>query len=128
MHKRRGKINSTVRRVKRVCLSDMVCLFGRWLCVTPLVNRDKRKRLFCSERTFWLFLSQVLQGNISCKETVQKALAWLCLKEGKTASPNSAGYCGKSERLPTAYHSETRMWVPCDAAGRDLFSRYRSAS
>jgi hypothetical protein len=99
VHKRRGKINSTVRRVKRFCLSDMVCLFGRWLCVIPLVNRDKRKRLFCSERTFWLFLSQVLQGNISCKGTVQKALAWLCLKEGKTASPNSAGYCKARKRL-----------------------------
>jgi hypothetical protein len=58
-----------------------------------------RIRLFSPAKTFWLFLWQVLSGNISCSETVQSALAWLCLNGNAKASPNTAAYCKARGRL-----------------------------
>lgn len=80
-------------------LSEMQCMFSGWINVGPSRTKGMRKRLFCPVRTFWLFLSQVISGNISCAETVQKALAWLCYHQGKRGSQNNAGYCKARIRL-----------------------------
>lgn len=49
--------------------------------------------------TFWLFLSQVLEQEGSCREALRKFLAWLAAAEGKSASPNTAAYCKARKRL-----------------------------
>ena len=59
----------------------------------------ERDRLYCGARTFWLFLWQILSGNLSCSETVQSALAWLSLETGQKASANTAAYCKARARL-----------------------------
>lgn len=54
---------------------------------------------FPPSRTFWLFLSQVLAADRSCRETVRTFLAWLALREGRSASPKTGAYCKARERL-----------------------------
>ena len=48
---------------------------------------------------FWLFLSQVLSADRACRETLRGFLGWLA-REGKGASPGTAGYCKARGRLP----------------------------
>jgi len=54
---------------------------------------------FPPSRTFWLFLSQVLGEDGSCREALRKFLAWLALEKKRTASPRTAGYCKARKRL-----------------------------
>jgi len=54
---------------------------------------------FPPSRTFWLFLSQVLTVDGSCRETLRKFLAWLALEKKKSASAKTAGYCKARKRL-----------------------------
>ena len=94
---------AVVQHVRRHHLCDLPALFGKW--IDPAVARLKgvRHRLFTPVETFWLFLAQVMAGNISCNEALQKALAHLSL-EGKTASANTGGYCKARKRLD-------RRWI-----------------
>lgn len=57
------------------------------------------KGSFSPSRIFWLFLSQVLTKDESCRETLRGFLAWLARERGKTASPNTAAYCKARARL-----------------------------
>ncbi len=54
---------------------------------------------FPPSRTFWLFLSQVLDEDGTCREALRKFLAWLALEKKKTASPRTTGYCKARKRL-----------------------------
>lgn len=54
---------------------------------------------FPPSRTFWLFLTQVLSPNGSCREAVREALAWLYTERQEVASPNTAAYCKARGRL-----------------------------
>jgi len=54
---------------------------------------------FPPTRTFWLFLSQVLTSDASCRETLQSFLAWLASEKGVTASTSTAAYCKARARL-----------------------------
>lgn len=54
---------------------------------------------FSPSRTFWLFLSQVLNGA-SCRHANRTFLAWLASEKNETASPNTAAYCKARQRLP----------------------------
>lgn len=54
---------------------------------------------FPPTRAFWLFLSQVLTSDASCRETLQSFLAWLASEKGVTASTSTAAYCKARARL-----------------------------
>ena len=77
-----------------------------------------RLRLFGPTTTFWLFLWQILSGNLSCSETVQCALAWLCQQGDAKASANTAGYRKARGRLEQKALEKVR-----DAAAANLESR-----
>lgn len=57
------------------------------------------KGSFPPSRTFWMFLSQVLSQDASCREVLREFLAWIAVEEGKVASPNTAGYCKARAKL-----------------------------
>ena len=44
-----------------------------------LISLEKscRNRIYTPARTFWLFLYQILSGNLSMDEIVQNAILWL---------------------------------------------------
>ena len=82
-------------------------------------GRDKGKGSFPPSQTFWLFLSQVLGQDTSCRETLSKFLAWLAMEEGRSASPNTAGYCKARKRLPLSdlekLHGQTLQKIQASA-------------
>jgi hypothetical protein len=95
-----GSIAARLRYINQHSLSDLTEIFAPWIDLPETFGPPGRRRLFCPlQRTFWLFLSEVLSADRSCRETVRKALVWLALKTGKTASPNTAAYCKARARL-----------------------------
>jgi hypothetical protein len=69
--------------------------------VSPGISgKPSARGSFSPSRVFWLFLSQALTKDESCRETLRSFLAWLAAKKGKTASPNTAAYCRARARLP----------------------------
>jgi len=91
------KTASQLQRLRKRPLHEIQALFGARVEFEP--EDPGRDRLFPQHSTFWLFLSQILRGNVSCSETVQNALACLCRETGQTASPNTAAYCKARSRL-----------------------------
>lgn len=57
------------------------------------------KGSFPPDVIFWLFLYQVLNYGVSCREALRKFLAWLAAEEGRRASFNTAGYCKARDKL-----------------------------
>jgi hypothetical protein len=55
--------------------------------------------LFGRDRTFWLFVHQVLLVGSSCKETVANAAAWIMCELGAIISTSTAAYCQARRRL-----------------------------
>ncbi|MFH1312533.1 MAG: IS4 family transposase [Candidatus Eisenbacteria bacterium] len=95
-----GSLATCLSRVSRYSLSELPEIFSPWIVVPQTFGLPGRRRLFSPlVGTFWLFLSEVLSADRSCRQTVRKALAWLALRSGKTASPNTAAYCKARARL-----------------------------
>lgn len=66
---------------------------------------------FPPERTFWLFLSQVLSADGSCREAVRKFLAWRALEGEPPASPKTGAYCNARKRLSREALADTHRDV-----------------
>lgn len=96
----RGVFQSNVRRIAALALCDLAALFGRWIDFPAPPHQDSRQRIFPLERTFWLFLAQILAPGMSCAEAVKKAIAEASARRGKAPSPNTAAYCKARKRLP----------------------------
>ena len=62
-----------------------------------------RNRVFTTIRTFWLFLYQVLMGNLSLDIMVQVAKAWLLESEDVSISSNTSAFSQARGRLPTEF-------------------------
>jgi hypothetical protein len=62
-----------------------------------------RNRVFTTVRTFWLFLYQVLMGNLSLDAMVQVAKAWLLEAEDISISSNTSAFSQARSRLPTEF-------------------------
>ncbi len=86
-------------RAQAQSLQDLMDLFAPWLQVPCDFGAGAYQRLFTPLRTFWLFLSQVLDADGACREVLTKFLAWLASTSGKTASASTAAYCKARKRL-----------------------------
>jgi IS4 transposase len=78
---------------------NSACSFAPGFTYPPSLERTPTTGSFPPSRTFWLFLSQVLDASGSCRETLRKFLVWLAVEENATASPSTAGYCKARARL-----------------------------
>jgi hypothetical protein len=67
--------------------------FGTWIKLPKGFGGGKRIRLFPSSTTFWMFLSQVLDKDGSCRESLRRFQAWLFVDKGEVSSASTAGYC-----------------------------------
>ena len=76
-------------------LAGMFCQQVHW----PEKYQSKRKRLYPLQRTFWLFLGQVLATGASCQEVAARFLGRLAIV-GQQASTNTTAYCKARKRLP----------------------------
>jgi len=93
----------SVQKVQCKSVSEQQEVFGRFVELESEGSGGKRKRLFYPVRVFWMFLNQVMSGNISCSETLQKLLGWLCLQTGQVASPRTGAYCKARQRLDSKW-------------------------
>jgi hypothetical protein len=100
MAKGHGRVARRVRRLGSAPIDELAGLFGSWLAVDERLAAPQRDRLFSPARTFWLFLSQVLAADGSCREVVRKFLAWRALEGLPPASPKTGAYCKARARLP----------------------------
>ncbi len=123
MGKNRNRIGDRIRRMRAGNLTDLQRLFAPWVDEGRL-GVSARQRLFSLSRVFWAFLAQVLSPDGSCREALQKFLAWLELAEGKQASPNTAAYCKARARLPKAGLLQMHRYV-ADAVLRDPLAQER---
>lgn len=98
-----GRTRSCAGGIRTKSVAQIQDMFGEFVEFEPEQRKRLRKRMFFPAQVFWMFLSQVLAGNISCHETLQQALAWLFFETEKTASPNTAGYCKARQRLQMAW-------------------------
>ena len=64
-----------------------------WVAFPPGFGGGVRKRLFTAPRVFWLFLSQVLEKDCSCRESLRKFQAALFRESGRKSSSSTAAYC-----------------------------------
>lgn len=64
---------------------------------------NSRDRVFSTVRTFWLFLYQILMGNLSMNSVVQIAQAWLLETENISISSNTSAFAQARRRLPTSF-------------------------
>ena len=94
-----GRLAAGARALAGKGVEEYAGLFGPWLDAEALFGSGHRKRLFSPPRVFWLFLSQTLSPDGTCREALQKFLAWLSFSEGREASPNTCAYCRARERL-----------------------------
>lgn len=88
-----------VGALKNRPVSELHGVFNKWIQLPDCSEKHGRERLFTPSRTFWLFLSQILSDNSSCREAVRRFLAWLALEAEQVASPNTAAYCKARARL-----------------------------
>ena len=59
-----------------------------------------RERIFSPAVTLWTFLSQVLDGDHSCRQAVARLLAWRTAQGLRRCSPDTSAYCKARGRLP----------------------------
>jgi len=63
-------------------------------------NVSYRDRLFAPLVTLWVFLSQVLDPDHSCRQAVARFLAWRVAQGLKPCSADTGAYCKARRRLP----------------------------
>lgn len=80
----------------------LVGLFGQWLSPETVATRTaSRERIYTDTRTFWMYLGQIVRGNLACDAIILDALKWLKAATGlATISTNSSGYAQARDRLP----------------------------
>src|SRR5947209_2239329 len=72
-------------------------------------------RIFSPLVTLWVFLSQVLSADHSCRAAVARLLAHRVSRAQKPCSAKTGAYCQARQRLPEGFFSE----VAC-SVGRTL--------
>ena len=59
-----------------------------------------RRRLFDPFVTIWVFLSQVLDTDKSCRHAVSRVISWLASENGEIPCSDTSAYCQARNRLP----------------------------
>jgi Transposase DDE domain len=65
-----------------------------------LENISFRERLFSPLVTLWVFLSQILDPDHSCRQAVARFLAWRVAQKLQPCSADTGAYCKARQRLP----------------------------
>jgi hypothetical protein len=65
-----------------------------------------RDRIYSPLVTLWVFLSQVLSADHSCRAAVARLLAHRLARGQSPCSPETGAYCQARQRLPEAFFSE----------------------
>jgi Transposase DDE domain len=120
-HANPGRLRHQVQFLRRQFLQDgnlpftdvlSEDLVTRTLTAVGVVWKD---RIYTPLVTLWVFLSQVLSADHSCRAAVARLLAHLVSQGERPCSAQTGGYCQARDRLPEQFFSE----VAC-SVGREL--------
>lgn len=97
-------LRKTIKEFCTQSLPSLLSTIGSKLPVEEISKqKSARNRLFTVSRTFWLFLHQVLAGNLSLVAIVEVARAWFLETIDVSASPNTSAYSQARKRLPVSF-------------------------
>src|SRR5205807_87039 len=76
--------------------------------------KDWLDRIFSPLVTLWVFLSQVLSADHSCRAAVARLIAHLVGRGEKPCSAQTGAYCQARDRLPEKFFSDVACSVGCE--------------
>jgi len=123
-HAKQGRFRQQVQFLRRQFAQDSQLPFSDILSedlVTQAliaVGEFWIDRIYSPLVTLWVFLSQVLSADHSCRAAVARLIAHRIAREQKPCSAKTGAYCQARERLPEKFFST----VAC-SVGRDLDSK-----
>jgi Transposase DDE domain len=94
---------ATLAGLRRCTLDKLEDRFGPLLAgITALspAHASARERPFSVRRTWWCFLWQMLQADVSCRSVVRQLQALLVLEGRRTVQAGTGAYCQARARLP----------------------------
>lgn len=99
-----AQVSRRVHQLRQQSLLQLDLLFSPLLPPGLLSQADtgpnSRERIYPLRRTFFGFLSQVLNPDCPCREIVRQILALLALVSDDSSRPGTSAYCQARERLP----------------------------
>jgi len=102
--RRFAPLRSRLRKVRQATFTELELCFANLLPPHLLSQADEglnsRERVFPTRRTFWLFLSQVLTPNTSCRAVVRQLQSLRELGNLPPINSANAGYVQARARLP----------------------------
>src|SRR6185295_17845228 len=120
-HSNQGRFRHQVQFLRRQFLQDgdlpftdvlSEDLVARTLTAVGVFWKD---RIYTPLITLWVFLSQVLSADHSCRAAVARLIAHLASRGEKPCSAQTGAYCQARDRLPEKFFAE----VAC-SVGREL--------
>ena len=101
---RLAALGQRVQHLRQHSLLHLEQLFGQLIPAGLLSQADEgpnsRERVYSIRRTFWGFLSQVLNPGCPCREVVRQIQALFCLHHLGPVDEANGGYCQARGRLP----------------------------
>ena len=103
-HRRPGPgLPATFAGLRRCTLDKLEVRLGPLLPGLDALDPAKasaRERPYSVRRTWWCFLWQMLQSNVSCRTVVRQLQAMFVLEGRPTVDESTGAYCQARERLP----------------------------
>jgi hypothetical protein len=113
-----------VQHLRQQSLHQLETLFMPFLAPDLLSQADEgansRERVYSVRRTFWGFLSQVLNPNCPCRQIVRQIQALAALDSGRRVGKGTSAYCQARERLPLDTLARLRCAAAAHARRADL--------
>jgi Transposase DDE domain len=116
-HSNQGRFRHQVQFLRRQFLQDgdlpftdvlSENLVARTLTAVGVFWKD---RIYTPLVTLWVFLSQVLSADHSCRAAVARLIAYLVSRGEKPCSAHTGGYCQARERLPEKFFADVACSV-----------------
>jgi hypothetical protein len=99
-----ANVRRRARQLQPQSLLQLDHLLNPFLPAGLLAQADEgpnsRERIYSVRRTFFGFLSQVLNPDCPCREIVRQILALCALGGDDSSSPGTSAYCQARQRLP----------------------------
>jgi hypothetical protein len=126
MTEKQNLLEAGCARVQVESMQELQDLFEPWLALPEDFGGEKAyKSLYAPERTFWLFLSQVLAQDGACRDVQRCFHVWLTKAKGKLASASTAAYCKARKRLREedliGVHRQVAQNVEAQARPEDMW-------
>jgi hypothetical protein len=116
-HSNQGRFRHQVQFLRRQFLQDGDLPFTDVLSEDLVTRTLTAVGVFWNDRiytplvTLWVFLSQVLSADHSCRAAVARLIAHLVSREEKPCSAQTGAYCQARERLPEKFFADVACSV-----------------